>query len=170
MDDIRKPDLTPTKTSADPTTKIKRKPDDAGMPKKTKKAPKRRLSKIFLAFLVVLLIALLAGSAYLYKQYKDTQNQVNKLSTVQGQQELSKTQTNQLLGEMRSIILLPSNEDPVVATVTDINLLKSQPFYQDAKNGDRVVVFVNAKKAYIYRPDEKKIINVGAFETEAPSQ
>lgn len=133
-----------------------------------KKARKRRirLPKLRSVILLLLLVALIAVSAFLYLKYQETQKQVEKLSTIQGQQELNKTQVNQLLGEMRSIIVLPKGEDPVVATIVDIKQLKDKEFYKDAKNGDRVVVFSNAKKAYIYRPETKTIVNVGAFQVD----
>ncbi len=130
---------------------------------------KRRKSgkSVFVKLLLVLIVlVLVAGLGFLYKKYRDTQAEVQKLSTVQGQQELSKTQTQQLLGEMKKIILLPQGEDPVVATITDINQLKDKEFYKDAQNGDRVVVFASSKKAYIYRPSSKIVVNVGAFQIE----
>lgn len=138
---------------------------------KKNRAPKRSAkTKILLGLIVVLLLVALAGIGFLLKKYNDTRQEVEKLSTVQGQQELNKTQTNQLLGEMRAIIVLPSGEDPVVATITDISQLKDKDFYKDAENGDRVVVFTNAKKAYIYRPSSKTIINVGAFQVDNTAQ
>ncbi len=135
--------------------------------KKSKKSVK---SKLLWLLILLILLALAGGVAFLYTKYAETRKEVEKLSTVQGQQELSKTQTQELLGEMRQIIIMPTNEDPVVATITDINQLKDKDFYKDAKNGDRVVVFANAKKAYIYSPERKLIVNVGAFQIEEKPQ
>lgn len=137
-----------------------------------KKAKKSKLRKPKLTTVVVLLVllGLAAGSAYLYMKYDETQQKVEQLSTVQGQEELNKTQTEQLLGEMRQMILLPTDEDPAVATIIDINQLNSNEFYKDAQNGDRVIVYSNAKKAYIYRPESKIIVNVGSFSVEASQQ
>ncbi len=122
--------------------------------------------KVLMFIVLVLLIGSVAGSVYLYQKYTETQQKVEKLSTVQGQQELNKTQVQQLLSKMRTHILLPKDEDPVVATISDIKLLQSNPFYADAKNGDNVVVYAKAKKAFIYSPDKDVIINVGAFEID----
>jgi len=145
--------------------------DEAGAGHKKSKKPKRPVkTKLLFGLIIVLLIAVLAGVGFLLKKYNETQQEVEKLSTVQGQQELNQTQTNQLLGEMRSIIKLPDGEDPVVATITDISQLKDKDFYKDAEDGDRVVVFPNAKKAYIYRPETKTIINVGAFQADNTDQ
>jgi hypothetical protein len=52
-------------------------------------------------------------------------------------------------------------EVPTVATVSDVTKLPpNQPFFADAKNGDTVLFFNEAKKAILYRSDTKKIINV----------
>ena len=126
--------------------------------------------KVLLVILIVALVALIAGVGYLYKKYRDTQAMVYKLSTAQGQQELNKTQIEAILSEMRKLIVVPTGEDPAIATIVDIEQLKSSPFYKDAQNGDRVVLFNNAKKAYIYRPDSKIIVNYAAFQPEEPAQ
>lgn len=161
MDDIKKPEVATVRTSSKSMEPLK----TPGKKISTKsKRSRSRISKVLFMLLALVLVALAAGSFVLYGKYQATQQQVEKLSTVQGQQELNQTQVNQLLGEMRAIILLPKDEDPVVATISDMNLLKDKDFYKDAQNGDRVVVFANAKKAYIYRPSNKMIINVGAFE------
>ncbi len=162
MDDFKRVDVT-----TNPTPK-----GGASTDKKTKTTKKKRrfIPKISTIIIVLLLLALAGGGYYFYNKYSETKQEVEKLSTVQGQQELNKTQINQLLGEMRSIIVLPSGEDPVVATITDVTKLNKNEFYKDAKNGDRVVVFANAEKAYIYRPDTKTIVNVGAFKIDKTKQ
>ncbi|KKR63058.1 hypothetical protein A2210_00750 [Candidatus Woesebacteria bacterium RIFOXYA1_FULL_40_18] len=67
-----------------------------------------------------------------------------------------------LVAEVDKLIDLPKDEKPTVATITDIEKVKDQPFFKNAKNGDRVLIFTNAKKAILYRPTEKRIIEVGA--------
>ncbi len=160
MDDFKRVDVTTKPKVPSPTTE-----------KKVKKpGKKRRLPKASTIIITVLLFALAGGGYYFYSKYSETKQEVEKLSTVQGQQELNKSQTEQLLSEMRSIIVLPAGEDPVVATITDINQLKKNEFYKDAQDGDRVIVFATAKKAYIYRPSTRTIVNVGAFQLDQQSQ
>lgn len=140
------------------------KPDKQEKPTKKRRKLIPRLSTVIIC---VLLAVVAGGGYYFYDKYNETKQEVEKLSTIQGQQELSKSQTQKLLEEMRSRIVLPDGEDPVIATITDINQLKNNEFYKNAKNDDRVVVFANAKKAYIYRPSTKTIVNVGAFSVES---
>jgi len=69
--------------------------------------------------------------------------------------------------EVSKIILLPEGEIPTLATVTDAEKTRGQDFFKNAQNGDKVLVYQNAKKAYLYRPDEKKIIEVGTVNTNS---
>ena len=54
-------------------------------------------------------------------------------------------------------MVLPS-EEPTIATVSNIEALRSQPFFANAKNGDRVLIYVNARKAVLYDPVNNKIV------------
>lgn len=58
------------------------------------------------------------------------------------------------------LIVLPQGEQPTAATVSNPERLKEQPFFKDAKVGDKVLIYTNAKKAILYRPSENKIIEV----------
>jgi len=69
---------------------------------------------------------------------------------------------DRLVVEVGKLIALPADEKPTVATVTDVEKVKDQPFFANAQNGDRVLIYTNARKAILYRPGEKRIIEVGA--------
>ncbi len=61
--------------------------------------------------------------------------------------------------EVGKLIILPSEEKPTVANITNVEQLKiRQPFFASAHNGDKLIVFKN--KVIIYRPEEKKIVDV----------
>lgn len=66
--------------------------------------------------------------------------------------------------------LLPS-EEPTVATVEDKTKLSSE-FLRAAENGDKLLLFKDAKKVILYRPSIDRIIEVGPIsiaETNAPA-
>ena len=69
----------------------------------------------------------------------------------------------QIIADLKKIIKLP-DEEPQLATVTDIEKVKGQTFFEDAQTGDKVLIFTDAKKAILYRPSEKMIIEVGVVE------
>lgn len=52
--------------------------------------------------------------------------------------------------------------NPVVLTVED-KTKATQPFLQQAENGDKVLLYYKAKKAILYRPSEKRIVHAGAY-------
>ncbi len=70
---------------------------------------------------------------------------------------------------MGRLITLPEGEEPTVATITDIEKLKDQTFFQKAKNGDKVIIYTNAKKAILYDPIARKIIDVAPVNIGTPS-
>ncbi len=56
---------------------------------------------------------------------------------------------------------MPKDETPVITTIKDVEKLKADPFFADATNGDRLVIFQVAKQAILYRESERKIIKAG---------
>ncbi|OGN17447.1 MAG: hypothetical protein A3F48_04405 [Candidatus Yanofskybacteria bacterium RIFCSPHIGHO2_12_FULL_41_9] len=58
------------------------------------------------------------------------------------------------------MLVLPTDEQPTVATVTDLEALKGQPFFLNAKIGYKVLIYTKAKKAILYDPQARKIVEV----------
>lgn len=89
---------------------------------------------------------------------------------------LAATQVNDILSKVGKLMDLP-NETPTIATVSDVTKLSGQEFFAHAQNGDKVIIFPNAKKAILYRPTTNKIIEVALYNppsvtpqaTESPS-
>lgn len=67
-----------------------------------------------------------------------------------------------LIKRIGQLIELPQGEKPTVATVTEESKLKEQAFFSKAKNGDKVLVYTNARQVVVYRPLENRIISVGS--------
>ena len=121
-----------------------------------KSANLRRVLRSILFGLAILLSIGAAG--YYYWQYSDLRKHPEKLAT-QTALDLKK--------EVSRIILLP-DEEPQIAVVQDVDQLKrEQSFFDNAKNGDKVLIFSVAKKAVLYRPSERKIIEVGPVNQSA---
>ncbi len=75
------------------------------------------------------------------------------------------TKTNRdiaaLVRTIGKVYQLP-DETPTLAVVSDAATLRTQqPFFSRAENGDKVLIYQQAKKAIIFRPSTKKIIEVG---------
>lgn len=76
--------------------------------------------------------------------------------------QLEQAQVKELITKVSKLIMLPTGEEPVVATINDAAaLIKDQVFYKGSKNGDVVLVYQKASKAIVYSPERNMIVNVG---------
>lgn len=107
----------------------------------------------------VIVVASLAVAGYFYSQNQ----QLKKNPQMIGQER-----ADQILEKLSQIIILPTDDQPTVAEVTDPTLLKDHPFLAKAKKGDFIIVYPKAQKAYLYDPIAHKIIDVGSVANEAP--
>ncbi len=110
---------------------------------------------------ILFVLALIALSASLLS-HRRMSKKVTRLSTVSGQKEIAKKETDALVKKVSKLIALPTGETPTIATVNDANgLAKGQSFYKGSKNGDKVLIYFKAQKAFIYSPDRNFLVNVG---------
>jgi hypothetical protein len=120
--------------------------------------------KILLAVLIFLVA--LGGAGFFYYQYKQAQSELLgiKLGMTDSEREVKV-----LVAEVGKLIYLPNDEDPQVRVVSDVEKLKDQEFFKNAKNGDKVLIYVKAKKAILYDPISKIIIDVAPVNTSTSS-
>lgn len=112
---------------------------------------KRGWKKVIVPILVLLLLGSVAASVYLYRQMEALKDNPEAIT----EEEVAKLTA--LVGEL---IVLPTDELPTIATVVDAEKLKDQAFFANAKAGDRVLLYTNAKKAILYDPVAHKIVEV----------
>jgi hypothetical protein len=75
--------------------------------------------------------------------------------------KISEREAAKLKVEIGKLINTPQ-EEPVMALVTNADqLIAEQPFYQGVTNGDVLVIYPQSRKAVLYSPKTKKLINVG---------
>lgn len=74
-------------------------------------------------------------------------------------QKIAKESARDIVSEVSKLTILPE-EEPTIASVSDPEKLKSQPFFAGAKLGDKVLIYPKAQKAILYDPDKKVIINI----------
>lgn len=105
---------------------------------------------------IIGLVILLTGvpSLYFYSKYRDAQKKLAN-PTQYAQEEV-----RALAEKVGKLIELPADEQPTIANVTDAARLSAQPFFANAQNGDKLLIYTNAKKAFLYRPSTNKIIEV----------
>ncbi len=103
---------------------------------------------------IALLIAAASPSVYFYQKYRAVQSQMAKGAAVN-------QNVKEIIAAVGKLIVVPQDEDPTVATVADKSKLAGQPFFANAENGDRVLMYIRERKAILYRPSVNKIIDVG---------
>lgn len=119
--------------------------------------------------IVILLLVLLAVAIYFYIQYQNTQNLLKNPTAA------ARTEVKTLISRVGKLVLLPTGETPTVATVSDKNKLKNQAFFAHAENGDQLLMYPKAGKAYLYRPSLNLLIevaplNIGAGQNTPQTQ
>lgn len=107
----------------------------------------------FLTFFVVLVLAIL--SLYFYRQYRAEQAQ-NPAREVE-----------ETVAAVSELMELPAGETPTLATVTEREKLTTQTFFKYAENGDKVLIYLQSRRAILYRPSSNKIIDVTTINTDA---
>lgn len=116
--------------------------------------PRNTGKKILISLLVLLLLASIGAAGYFYMQWSQYKNNPNKVS----EDELQNT-----IDAIGRLIVLPTDEQPTVATVTEPDKLKDQPFFAHAKAGDKVLFYNKARKAFLYDPVANKLIDVSTI-------
>ncbi len=140
--------------------------------------PKKRVSRksalgigVITGVALVALIVSVVVNIALFRDQKKLEDEVSDLKTVQGQQKLAEQEVSSIVDAIGKHMLLPADETPAIATVTDAEALKKeQPFFKDANNDDRIVIYAKAERAILYRPSEDKIINVGPYIQQTDEQ
>jgi len=126
--------------------------------------PKKRflnLSNAGLVVIVVLAVLFLGTLGTTYYFYQKSHSVVVK----DPQKELE--QTIKMVGKH---LVLPTNEIPTMATVSDPEKLKDQPFFANAKKGDKVLIYANSQKAILYDPEADRIVEVAPINSTTANQ
>ncbi len=142
-----------------------------------KKENMKKQSSVVNFVLIIVVIGLSVMSAVLYKQktdikndpdYKEYQKIANNKEDLKKFKEYKDrkaklSENDKLIAEVAKLITLPKNEKPFIGTYDSKTALKNNPFFKDAKDGDKYLIFSESGKAYIYRSNknEKKLVNVG---------
>jgi hypothetical protein len=128
---------------------IKVKDSNLDRPTRVKIPPHRNLFikiKKNQRLLIIALVAILL--VVFFYSYIHTRNQLNQLKNGAGRNP----QNQQLVTKVSKLADLPSDEVPSTYTVKSVEKIKNQPFFRNAHNGDRVLIYAKAGQAILYRP------------------
>lgn len=132
-----------------------------------KPKPQPRIRKKFLRVLLIIVTVLVAlgATGYLGWLYYDAKVEVRRLT--QDPQAAANIAFTETVNKIGKLMLLPEDETPTLATITDVEKLKEQPFFAKSANEDKVLIYTKNKLAILYRPSDNKIIAVGTVNLEA---
>lgn len=113
---------------------------------------KRKLIRTIL--LIVTIFALILAGYFYYR-----------LKTIKiNPQTVINSEVESVVLKVSKLYLLPVDEEPTVATVSDPEALKDQSFFMWSLKGDKVLIYTKSGKAILYRPSIDKIIEISPID------
>lgn len=117
-------------------------------------SPRRRKRRDWTGLALVVLIIAVCVGAYFYLTREEP-----ILAEPQTPEE-AEEQALSIIERVGKHIVLPEDEEPTIATVSDPSKLQEQTFFANAKVGDVVLIYAGARKAYLYDPTIDKLLEV----------
>lgn len=106
-------------------------------------------TKKIIIFLLILIFIFAGLASYFYLHEK-----------MHNQSSESQSHIDSIIKDVSKMILVPDNEKPTVAKVSDPDSLHSDIFFYDAQKDDYVLIYTLSKKAILYRSSIGKVINI----------
>ena len=72
----------------------------------------------------------------------------------------------ELISRIGRVVALPDDEIPSLVVVSDPELLKDRMFSNNAKKGDKVLVYSKAQKAILYSVELERVIEIASLEAD----
>ena len=119
--------------------------------------------KYRLILYLLALIAIFSPSFYFYNKLRSAEKLLTNFRALSDDPKAILTRVSELTA-------LPQGEEPTIATITDVERARSQPFFAKAKNGDKVLMFPQSRKAILYDPIANKIIEMGPLVIPTPTE
>ena len=138
-------------------------PEPEAMPATAPPASAKKKGSTGRAIFEIILVAIIVGLGVwgwgLRADRSNLEAQVIKLNA--NPQATVQKQAQDLITQVGKLMQLPTGEQPTIANVSDVTQAKKQSaFFNNAQNGDKVLMYVKAGEAILYRPSTNKIILV----------
>lgn len=122
----------------------------------------------------MLIVGLAVLSFVFYKRSVTLATELKKLTVMNEQLQTgnnpeSIAQAAAIIEKVRKHIDIPTDVEPTVATIVDVNALKARnDFYKNAKNGDNLIV--TPTRAILYDPSRDMILDVVPVQLQEANQ
>ena len=114
---------------------------------------KLKIKKQNIFYAIILLIVVISVGAAVNFYFKAKNLESGSPTAVAGE-------VQKIVAEAGKLIVLPKNEEPTIATISDVEKLRGQAFFANAQNGDKVLIYTKAQKAILYDPINNIIVEV----------
>lgn len=118
---------------------------------------KKKFVTIIIPMIAVIAVVL---SGYFYLQVRSLKS---------SPEAIAQKEADDIVNKVSKLVVLPKGETPTIATVSDPEALKDQVFFANAVKGDKVLIYAESKKAYLYSVSLNKIIDVAPLNIGAPN-
>ena len=122
----------------------------------------KQLKIIFLVFFLITVASIVAVFVMAHKLKSSS-------GSSPGQETATVAEIKKVVADVGKHIVLPEGETPTMATVSDPDKLKDQPFFAHAQQGDLVLVYAVSRKAILWRPSTEQIIEVSSINLSSPA-
>lgn len=132
---------------------------------------KKGKTNILTILLIIAVFGLSITSLTLYGYNQDLKKNQVKTTETPAQKEYKRIKE-----KVSKLMQIPEKEKFFLGTYESKTKLKENPFFKDAKDNDKYLIFSETGKAIIYRESENKLINVGPIaiatekKTDKPAQ
>jgi len=130
---------------------------------------KIKMPKMLKVICIVVGIVIVIGVGTYYTLNRMGYIQAFKLAVQYQKQVALNKADQQILAQLKKIILLPDDITPTMAVINNIDVLKKQQpgFFADAKNNDHLIIYPDL--AIIFDAKANKIIKIGPVQTANPT-
>lgn len=120
------------------------------------------LNTVAISLVILIIVSLSFFTFYFYKK----SSSINNINTT----ELSTSEINKVIKKVQAMVVVPEEEIPSVAMVTDPTLLSAQSFFASAKKGDIVLLYSSLGKVILFDMQIGKIIDIAPIDMSRISQ
>lgn len=120
---------------------------------------KRKGKKKFTNFVIFILFVAVLVLGYGYYQKK---TELKLIKDPKAQSELAKKEALEITQKLKEFVILPSTDEiPEILTINDAALaVKEQSNLEGVVDGDKILLYSKAGKAYIYSPSRNILVNI----------
>ncbi len=116
------------------------------------KLPFKKLTPILMVVLFLMTIG------YFGYEYYKTQKELSAFQEDETVRAIK--EKNDIIKKVGKLAFLPQDEEPTMAEVTKAVKVRSQKFFSQAEDGDRVLIYPKSQRAVLYRPSINKVIEL----------